>query len=185
MDEARAVLERLGHIDALERSGAPAPELLDELRALVVEAEAPSAAARDDHGCVAVGQRSQIRDGVRAILPLAVAVPAFGLSFGVLAAAAGMGELAPVVMSATTFAGSAQFAAASVLDASGGAGCDRCGDPAQRPLRADEHRRRARLRGAGLATAAHVTTDRGRVVGALRSRWRPLRRSRPDRSGAR
>src|SRR5918998_1181893 len=99
MDEARAVLERLGRIDALE----------------------PSGAARDDHGCVAVGQRSQIRDGVRAILPLAVAVPAFGLSYGVLAAAAGMGELAPVVMSATTFAGSAQFAAASVLDAGGGA----------------------------------------------------------------
>jgi 4-azaleucine resistance transporter AzlC len=70
---------------------------------------------------VAVAERSQIRDGVRAILPLAVAVPAFGLSYGVLAAAAGMGELAPVVMSATTFAGSAQFAAASVLDAGGGA----------------------------------------------------------------
>ena len=40
MDEARVVLERLGRIEALERSGAPAPELLDELRALVVEAEA-------------------------------------------------------------------------------------------------------------------------------------------------
>jgi hypothetical protein len=39
MDEARAVLERLGRIEALERRGAPAPELLDELRALVVEAE--------------------------------------------------------------------------------------------------------------------------------------------------
>jgi 4-azaleucine resistance transporter AzlC len=43
----------------------------------------------------------------------------FGLSFGVLAEAAGMGALAAVVMSATTFAGSAQFAAASVLDAGG------------------------------------------------------------------
>jgi 4-azaleucine resistance transporter AzlC len=68
---------------------------------------------------MAVEERSRIRDGVRAILPLALAVPAFGLSFGVLAAAAGMGKLAPVVMSATTFAGSAQFAAASVLDADG------------------------------------------------------------------
>ena len=44
---------------------------------------------------------------------------AFGLSFGVLAGAAGMGRLAPVVMSATTFGGSAQFAAASILDEGG------------------------------------------------------------------
>lgn len=43
----------------------------------------------------------------------------FGLSFGVLARAAGMGYVAPIVMSATTFAGSAQFAAASVLNAGG------------------------------------------------------------------
>jgi 4-azaleucine resistance transporter AzlC len=44
---------------------------------------------------------------------------AFGASFGVLAAAAGMGKLAPIVMSATTFAGSGQFAAASILDEGG------------------------------------------------------------------
>jgi 4-azaleucine resistance transporter AzlC len=68
-----------------------------------------------------VERRPRVRDGVRAILPLAVAVPAFGLSFGVLATSAGMGKLAPVVMSATTFAGSAQFAVASVFDADGGA----------------------------------------------------------------
>ena len=72
-------------------------------------------------GAMADARRSQVRDGVRAILPLAVAVPAFGLSFGVLAVAAGMGKLAPVVMSATTFAGSAQFAVASVFEAEGGA----------------------------------------------------------------
>ena len=47
--------------------------------------------------------------------PIAVAAFAFALSFGVLARAAGMGWLAPVVMSATTFAGSAQFAVASIL----------------------------------------------------------------------
>lgn len=46
---------------------------------------------------------------------------AFGLSFGVLAKAAGMGSLAPIFMSMTTFAGSAQFAAASVLATGGGA----------------------------------------------------------------
>ncbi len=59
------------------------------------------------------------RDGVRATLPLGVAVFGFGISFGVLARAAGMGSVAPVVMSATTFAGSAQFAAVSVLNAGG------------------------------------------------------------------
>jgi predicted branched-subunit amino acid permease len=39
----------------------------------------------------------------------------FAASFGVLATASGMGMLAPIVMSATTFAGSAQFAAVSLL----------------------------------------------------------------------
>ena len=45
----------------------------------------------------------------------------FGASFGVLAQAAGLGTVAPIVMSATTFAGTAQFAAASVLGTGGGA----------------------------------------------------------------
>jgi 4-azaleucine resistance transporter AzlC len=45
----------------------------------------------------------------------------FAASFGVLATATGMGTLAPIVMSATTFAGSAQFAAANVLGTGGGA----------------------------------------------------------------
>jgi 4-azaleucine resistance transporter AzlC len=44
----------------------------------------------------------------------------FGASFGFLAVDAGMGPLGAVVMSATTFAGSAQFAAASILDTGGG-----------------------------------------------------------------
>ncbi len=44
---------------------------------------------------------------------------AFGISYGVLARAAGMGGVAPIVMSATTFAGSAQFAVASILDDGG------------------------------------------------------------------
>lgn len=60
------------------------------------------------------------RRGVRVAVPFAVAVGVFGLSFGVLAREAGMGSLAPVVMSATTFAGSAQFAVTSVLGAGGG-----------------------------------------------------------------
>ena len=48
-----------------------------------------------------------------------MAASTFGAAFGVLAETAGMGTLAPIVMSATTFAGAAQFAAASVLDEGG------------------------------------------------------------------
>jgi len=62
---------------------------------------------------------SGYRDGARAMAPLTIAIVGFGFSFGVLARAAGFGWLAPVVMSATTFAGSAQFAAASILDDDG------------------------------------------------------------------
>jgi hypothetical protein len=40
MDEARAVIERLERIEALDRDQAPARALLDELRELVTEAEA-------------------------------------------------------------------------------------------------------------------------------------------------
>ena len=61
------------------------------------------------------------RDGVRAGLPLAIAPLLFGASFGLLAVDAGIGRLGAVVMSATTFAGSAQFAAASILEDGGGA----------------------------------------------------------------
>ena len=66
-------------------------------------------------------QRSRIRDGVRAALPLAVAPLLFSAAFGVLALDAGIGPLGAIVMSATTFAGSAQFAAATILDDGGGA----------------------------------------------------------------
>jgi hypothetical protein len=40
VDEARTVLERLDRIERLEREGAPADELLAELRGLVGEAQA-------------------------------------------------------------------------------------------------------------------------------------------------
>ena len=63
---------------------------------------------------------ARIRDGVRAALPLAVAPLLFGASFGLLAVDAGMGAIGAVVMSATTFAGSAQFAAATILEDGGG-----------------------------------------------------------------
>ena len=58
---------------------------------------------------------------MRQALPLGLAVLAFGVSFGVLAQAAGFGRLAAVAMSATTFGGSSQFAAVSILGSGGGA----------------------------------------------------------------
>ena len=54
MEEARALLERLERIEALERRGAAAPELLDELRALVREAEAWARLEDDDRATAAV-----------------------------------------------------------------------------------------------------------------------------------
>jgi 4-azaleucine resistance transporter AzlC len=62
-----------------------------------------------------------MRKGARLALPLFPAVAALGASFGVLARTAHVGALAAVVMSATTFAGSSQVAAVSVLGAGGGA----------------------------------------------------------------
>ena len=64
--------------------------------------------------------RGRVIDGIRAGAPIGVAAVVFGISFGVLARSAGMGSVAPVVMSATTFGGSAQFAVASILGAGGG-----------------------------------------------------------------
>ena len=58
---------------------------------------------------------------MRAAAPLAIGPVLFGASFGLLAGEAGMGTVAAVAMSATTFAGSAQFAAAGTLETGGGA----------------------------------------------------------------
>ena len=67
-----------------------------------------------------MGERTELRGGAVTAIPLAVAVGLFGVSFGVLSATTGgMGALPAIVMSATTFAGSAQFAAASILSAGG------------------------------------------------------------------
>ncbi|HSE82500.1 MAG TPA: AzlC family ABC transporter permease [Gaiellaceae bacterium] len=63
---------------------------------------------------------ARYRDGARRIAPIGVAAFAFALSFGVLARASGIGSVEAIVMSATTFAGSAQFAVASILGAAGG-----------------------------------------------------------------
>ena len=68
---------------------------------------------------MAAREEGRYRDGARAVAPLGFAAAAFGMSFGVLARAADMGIAAPIVMSATTFAGSAQFAAASIVDDAG------------------------------------------------------------------
>jgi hypothetical protein len=64
MDEARAVLARLDRIDRLEQLDAPAEVLLDELRALVVEAEAWSRRERAGGDAVDALRDAFARDGI-------------------------------------------------------------------------------------------------------------------------
>jgi 4-azaleucine resistance transporter AzlC len=66
-------------------------------------------------------EHASYREGVRAVFAIAATVWFFGASFGLLARAAGWGVLAPFAMSLTTFAGSAQFAAVSILGTGGSA----------------------------------------------------------------
>jgi 4-azaleucine resistance transporter AzlC len=64
--------------------------------------------------------RTTYREGARRIAPIGAAVAVFGASFAVLAHTAGFDAVPAIVMSATTFGGSAQFAAASILGTGGG-----------------------------------------------------------------
>ncbi|MBA2266663.1 MAG: AzlC family ABC transporter permease [Chloroflexi bacterium] len=64
--------------------------------------------------------RFELRRGAVTAIPLAIAVGLFGVSFGVLSVSTGgIGALPAIVMSASTFAGSAQFAAASIVAGGG------------------------------------------------------------------
>ena len=65
------------------------------------------------------GSPSPLNAGARRAATIAPAVVVFAATFGLVAQDAGLGPVASIVMSATTFAGSAQFAAASVLSAAG------------------------------------------------------------------
>jgi 4-azaleucine resistance transporter AzlC len=68
----------------------------------------------------AESERGSYREGATLVAPIAIAALAFGVTFGVLARSEAFGIVAPLVMSATTFAGSAQFAVVSILGAAGG-----------------------------------------------------------------
>src|SRR5213592_3222034 len=67
-------------------------------------------------------RRESFRAGIRAGVPFAAAGFLLSLSFGVLAREAGLSALAAIAMSAIVFAGSAQFAAISIIAAGGGLG---------------------------------------------------------------
>jgi 4-azaleucine resistance transporter AzlC len=67
-------------------------------------------------------RRASFRAGVRAGVPFAAAGFLLSFSFGVLARGAGFSILAAIAMSAIVFAGSAQFAAVSILAAGGSLG---------------------------------------------------------------
>jgi predicted branched-subunit amino acid permease len=55
------------------------------------------------------------REGARAVLPIAAVIAVLGVVLGYAAHAAGLSPLAAATMSATTFAGGAQFAAIAVI----------------------------------------------------------------------
>jgi 4-azaleucine resistance transporter AzlC len=63
--------------------------------------------------------RDRYREGARRLAPIGGAAAVFAASFAVLARTADFGAAQAIVMSATTFAGSAQFAAASILGTGG------------------------------------------------------------------
>jgi 4-azaleucine resistance transporter AzlC len=65
---------------------------------------------------------ASFRAGLRAGAPYAVAGGVLALSFGVLAREAGFSAAGAIVMSAIVFAGSAQFAAVSIIAGGGGVG---------------------------------------------------------------
>src|SRR3954453_16344384 len=67
-------------------------------------------------------RKASWRAGLRAGVPYAAAGFLLSLSFGVLARDAGFSVVAAIVMSAIVFAGSAQFAAVSIVSAGGGPG---------------------------------------------------------------
>ena len=69
VDQARAVLTRLERIDALRRSDAEAAVLLDEVRALLSEAEAWVEADRPGEAAAEVIARSQeaLLEGAQAV----------------------------------------------------------------------------------------------------------------------
>src|SRR3954447_21120033 len=69
-----------------------------------------------------VTPRASWNAGLRAGIPFALAALLLSASFGVIALDAGFSALAAVVMSAIVFAGSAQFAAISIVAAGGGLG---------------------------------------------------------------
>jgi hypothetical protein len=65
VDESGAVLERLWRIESLDREGAQPAELVDELRALLVEAEAWSRREGGDAGARAVDELRSALDSAQ------------------------------------------------------------------------------------------------------------------------
>jgi 4-azaleucine resistance transporter AzlC len=90
--------------------------------------DAPSAvpgrvpAGRGSEALTPTTAHGSFRAGLRAGAPYAVAGGVLAMTFGVLAREAGFSAVGALVMSAFVFAGSAQFAAISIIAAGGGVG---------------------------------------------------------------
>ncbi len=69
-----------------------------------------------------LGLRAGVRAGVRVGVPFALAGGLLALSFGVVSQDVGLSAIAAIVMSLVVFAGSAQFAAISILAQGGSVG---------------------------------------------------------------
>ena len=63
-DEAAKVIQRLERIETLGRAGRPRSRLLDELRALVTEAEAWARVEGDVRACSAVSKLREEAEGM-------------------------------------------------------------------------------------------------------------------------
>ena len=90
MDESEAILERLERIEALDGSGASPGELVDELRALLVEAEAWSRREGGEAGEKAIADIRDALDSAQDRRPPATASVAHSASQGVGGSAAGL-----------------------------------------------------------------------------------------------
>jgi predicted branched-subunit amino acid permease len=119
--------------------------------------------------------RTRLRDEMRAAAILAPGPLLFGISFGLLAPTSGMDGVPALAFSATTFAGSAQFAAVSVLGVGGSVAAAVVAAALLNARYAPMSVARSRVPRSMVAAPRRGAADRRRVVGDRRARRLPAR----------